>query len=110
MIEGAPSADDERMVDVRAAGRLVGRSPETVRRWIWSGVLPARREGNRLLVSADDVVAVRSQRAGGATMTLQEWADAARRALVEGPRHSGDSAADLVLSDRRHRGVAGTES
>lgn len=43
---------------VRQAARRVGRAEETVRRWIWSGRLPARKHGNIYIVYADDVDAV----------------------------------------------------
>ncbi len=41
--------DAEDLLDVRRAAALAGRHPETVRRWVWSGRLAARRQGNRLL-------------------------------------------------------------
>ena len=38
---------------VPEAARRVGRSPETVRRWIWNGRLPSEKIGNQHLVDAD---------------------------------------------------------
>ena len=43
---------------VREAARRVGRSDETIRRWIWSGKLPARKLGNTYRLRARDVDAV----------------------------------------------------
>lgn len=40
---------------VREAARRVGRSDETIRRWIWSGKLPARKLGNTYRLLARDV-------------------------------------------------------
>lgn len=40
---------------VREAARRVGRADETIRRWIWSGRLPARKLGNTYRVLAHDV-------------------------------------------------------
>lgn len=37
-------------VTVQEAARLVHRSPETIRRWIWSGKLPAIKRGNKYYV------------------------------------------------------------
>ena len=37
-------------IPVREAARRVHRSPETVRRWIWSGRLPATKRGNTYYV------------------------------------------------------------
>jgi excisionase family DNA binding protein len=45
---------------VPEAARRVGRSPETVRRWIWTGRLPSEKVGNQHLVESealDDLVA-----------------------------------------------------
>src|SRR5215207_1120938 len=38
---------------VPEAARRAGRSAETIRRWIWSGRLPARKVGNQHLVESD---------------------------------------------------------
>ena len=37
-------------VTVQEAARRVNRSPETIRRWIWSGKLPATKRGNKYYV------------------------------------------------------------
>lgn len=50
--------DEERLLTVRDIARRVGRSEETVRRWIWSGKLPARKLGNQLFVSEKDVASL----------------------------------------------------
>lgn len=92
----------EEMVDVRQAAALVGRHPETVRRWVWSGRLAARREGNRLRVSSSDLMVVAG--APGEVVGLEEWSKRARRARdAIGVSGSGRSAADLVLEDRADR-------
>ena len=93
------------MLEVRAAARLVGRNPETVRRWVWSGRLTARRRGNRLLVARRDVEALAG--GGEGRVSLAAWADRAgktREALRATRR--GSSAADLVIADRARRGEA----
>jgi excisionase family DNA binding protein len=93
---------NEEMVDVRRAALLLGRHPETVRRWVWSGRLPARRHGNRLLLRRADIEAL-AESQGIGTLTLAEWAEQAR-AVREAPgRDSGVSLSDLVLEDRRAR-------
>jgi excisionase family DNA binding protein len=38
---------------VPEAARRAGRSPETIRRWIWRGRLPARKVGNQHLIDAE---------------------------------------------------------
>lgn len=91
------------MLDVRRAAALVGRHPETVRRWVWSGRLPARRQGNRLLIARADVEALAAS-AGRPVTTLAAWANRARAARkAAGANGSGRSAADLVIEDRAHR-------
>ena len=86
------------VLDVREAAAYVSRTPETVRRWIWSGRLPASRRGNRLLVRRSDLDAL----SGGSVkdaLSLAEWA-----ALLpsSGSGRAG-SALDLLLEDRERR-------
>jgi len=92
------------MIDVRDAAALVGRHPETVRRWVWSGRLVARREGGRLLVARDDVEAL--ARHQPAVLTLVQWAERARIARGTVRPGSGRTAADLVIEDRAARSGA----
>ena len=47
-------------ITVPEAARRVGRSPETIRRWIWSGRLPSEKVGNQHGIDSetlDDLVA-----------------------------------------------------
>ena len=98
--------DGVEMLDVRETAELAGRTPETVRRWIWSGRLAARRHGSKLLVTRDDVDRLIRGAGAPARLTLAAWT-----ATVEGQRRSGalgnlsteGSAADLVLNDRASR-------
>ncbi|TMD41021.1 MAG: helix-turn-helix domain-containing protein [Chloroflexi bacterium] len=94
-----PSPADE--LDVKAAARVAGRTTETIRRWVWSGRLPARKRGNRLVMARKDVEAL-----AGATerrpLSLAEWARLAERAL-RGRRGPRASASDLVIEERRRR-------
>ena len=94
------------MLDVRETARIAGRTPETVRRWIWSGRLTARRHGNKLLVARPDVDALVNGGALPAGMTLAEWAEAVKEARLAGSLGQSEgrgSAADLVLDDRADR-------
>lgn len=52
------------MLTVREVARFCGRSEETVRRWIWSGRLPASKLGNQLFVRREDVDAMLSPGTG----------------------------------------------
>ena len=94
----APAADE---LDVKAAARLAGRTAETIRRWVWSGRLSARKRGNRLMVARADVQALAGESAEPA-ISLREWVKLAEAALSH---HTGPyrSAADLVLDERRRR-------
>lgn len=49
---------DDSLLTVRDVARRVGRSEETVRRWIWSGKLKARKLGNQLFVDPEDLAAM----------------------------------------------------
>jgi excisionase family DNA binding protein len=47
---------DNEYVSVREAARQCGRNPETIRRWVWSGKLPAEKLGNQLFIKRSDLV------------------------------------------------------
>lgn len=96
----AKGSERELAIGVREAAGMVGRSPETIRRWVWSGPLQAERDGRRILVSSSEVRALAEERGGGPHLRLPEWAAEARRALGQ-PGSPRRSAADLVLDDRR---------
>jgi hypothetical protein len=94
--------NDEELVEVRRAAALVGRHPETIRRWIWSGRLEARRRANRLVVDRAEVESLAGQQRR--TISLREWADHARAARATDPdAGTRGSAADLVIEDRQQR-------
>jgi hypothetical protein len=99
--------DGVEMLDVREAAQAADRTPETVRRWIWSGRLNAQRHGNRLLVTRRDLESLVHGADAADPLSLAEWVD-----LVAEQRTSGalgpaaadsPSAADLILEDRRSR-------
>ncbi|HEY8766959.1 MAG TPA: helix-turn-helix domain-containing protein [Dehalococcoidia bacterium] len=46
------------LMTVREVARACHRSEETVRRWIWSGKLRARKLGNQLFVARSDLEAL----------------------------------------------------
>ena len=46
------------MLTVPEAARRVNRDPETVRRWIRAGRLPARKIGTQHVIEEDDLLAV----------------------------------------------------
>jgi len=93
------------MVEVREAAQLARRTPETIRRWVWTGRLTATKEGNRLLLRRDDVNALATGDGvvdGGdhAVVSLAEWAAHAARRRSGQP---GVTASDLVQDDRAGR-------
>ena len=96
----AKGSERELAIGVREAAGMVGRSPETIRRWVWSGPLQAERDGRLTLVSSSEVRALAEERGGGPRLRLSEWVAEARRALGQ-PGSPRRSAADLVLDDRR---------
>ncbi len=93
------------MVDVREAAVLVRRTPETVRRWVWSARLSGVKHGNKLLVPRSELLALRADEVVEADraepLTLSTWADEVERSLTGGPANS--SARELVLADREAR-------
>jgi len=92
--------DPPGMLTVRDAADEVGRTPETIRRWVWSGRLPASKRGNRLTVARDDLERV----AGRAPRTdLAAWLEQLQAHRAGDAQAETRSAADLVLADRRRR-------
>ena len=91
--------DGVAMVDVREAAELSRRTPETIRRWVWSGRVHSVKNGNKLFVRRDDVADADGGPADEATVTLREWA----RLLPKNGDAAGISARDLVLQDRDAR-------
>lgn len=49
------TAPDDKIISVREAAQQCGRNPETIRRWIWSGKLPAEKLGNQLFVKRSNL-------------------------------------------------------
>ncbi|MHB1488679.1 MAG: helix-turn-helix domain-containing protein [Acidimicrobiales bacterium] len=91
------------MLDINEAARVAHRSPETIRRWVWSGKLAARRHGRRLMISRDDLAHFIAPSGTGMALSLAEWAVSARATLTRPGQPSLGSAADLVLADRLRR-------
>lgn len=100
MARPAPEVRDPDELTILDAAALVHRSPETIRRWVWTRRLNARRSGNRLLVPRREVEALAGDRQRN--LSLRAWGKLAAEVLRR-PKRGGQSAADLVLADRRER-------
>jgi excisionase family DNA binding protein len=48
----------EDYISVRQAAAQCGKNPETIRRWIWSGKLSARKLGNQLFIKKEALIGV----------------------------------------------------
>ena len=98
-------------LSVREAAQRVGRAEETVRRWIWSKRLPARKVGNSYRVLERDLdalvfaAAVPAQRDRPSLdcPSLAEWLDEVGRWRETTGLAPRASAADLVIEDRANR-------
>ncbi len=95
------------VLDVREAATYVGRTPETIRRWVWSGRIAYTRKGNRLLIARRDLEALGLATGSSEVnsppsndtrtpLSLGTWADQIPRAA----RREAPSAASLVSDDR----------
>jgi excisionase family DNA binding protein len=84
------TAELEGLLTVREAAQRCRRNPETIRRWIWDGKLPARKLGNQLFIRAEDLErliapneeAVRQERLAALERLLQLREQLARRGVV----------------------------
>ena len=83
------------VLDVREAAAFVDRTAETVRRWVWSGRVPAIRQGNRLFVARRDLEALQHD---PPPITLSEWAAGIPRPSQT--EQATPTASTLVLADR----------
>lgn len=89
------------MVDVQEAAILASRSPETIRRWVWSGKIHSVKYGTKLLVARADVSTGPPSAAGAGEFA--DWVREVNRRLDAFASSSGGSAAALVLEDRDER-------
>jgi excisionase family DNA binding protein len=62
---------EEKLLTVREVARRCHRTEETVRRWIWSGKLRARKLGNQLFVSREDIDAMQRPRVSEAKVKYE---------------------------------------
>jgi excisionase family DNA binding protein len=53
------AGSEETLISVKEAAIECGRNPETVRRWIWNGKLPAEKLGNQLFIRKGDLTSFR---------------------------------------------------
>lgn len=104
-------------ITVREAAQRTHRSPETIRRWIWSGRLPATKRGNTYYVDVAylDGLAVEMGAAshpadpdpgsagpGGLAAWLADLG-AWKSALADAGSQAARTASDLVIEDRHAR-------
>jgi len=74
-------------ITVPEAARRVGRNPETIRRWIWSGKLASERVGTQHLVDTERVDALATGRGAraGQSGDLKAWVAEVRRLQQQFP-------------------------
>jgi excisionase family DNA binding protein len=97
-------------ITVREAAQRVHRSPETIRRWIWSGRLPATKRGNTYYVDivhleglVVEMGAAEHQADTARAGSLAEWLDEVLRWKSGLALPVRETASDLVIEDRRAR-------
>jgi excisionase family DNA binding protein len=96
---------------VPEAARRAGRSPETIRRWIWSGRLPSEKVGNQHVIeeAALEALLPAAREAEREPIDVPgEWSEwlARARELHRNLREDGvrlPPAAELVRESRRGR-------
>jgi len=94
---------------VREAAQRTHRSEETIRRWIWSGRLPAGKRGNSYYIDIahlEQVAVVYDARLEPGTARkgdLRSWLDDLDRWKDGLPAATGASASSIVIGDRYAR-------
>jgi excisionase family DNA binding protein len=107
MLTGA----DDRLISVKEAATECGRNPETVRRWIWNGKLPAEKLGNQLFIRRSELTRFfrgAGEAAGQAPVNVAAKEDFLERAIALQERMKARGveafdAADLVRRMREER-------
>jgi excisionase family DNA binding protein len=84
---------------------VAGRSAETIRRWVWSGRLRAHKRGNKIVIDRSDLDRLLESAGTRRNLTLAEWLVALEESGLKSDARV-ESAADLVLADRRTRSGA----
>ena len=96
-------------ITVREAAHRVHRSPETIRRWIWSGRLPATKRGNTYYVDIVHLqglvveMGLTEHQAETDRPSLAEWLAEVDRWKSGLDLPIRETASDLVIEDRRAR-------
>jgi excisionase family DNA binding protein len=95
---------------VREAARRARRSEETIRRWIWTGRLPAVKRGTSYRIDVvhleQVIVEVESGVPAHGTVpniAMREWLEEVAQWKAALPTKPGVTASDLVIEDRRAR-------
>jgi len=96
----------EELVTVREAANESKRNMETVRRWIWSGKLPAQKLGNQLFIKKSDweIFSKRMNKQRGDRLKFIERAEALQQRIRARTRTNFDIPA-LIEESRRRRNV-----
>jgi excisionase family DNA binding protein len=95
--------EEDKMITVREAAEECGRNAETVRRWIWSGKLPAEKLGNQLFVKRSALASFCSEVAAPKATTALSFLDRAE-ALQERMKARGAAPLDAAEAVRKMRG------
>jgi hypothetical protein len=102
---------------VREAARRIHRSPETVRRWIWSGRLQAAKRGNTYYVDVMQLEGIAAEmgitwpragteataESGRLAVWLEELDQWKSGLAIQAGRPAKQTASDLVIEDRHAR-------
>lgn len=93
----------EKLITVREAATEYGRNMETVRRWIWSGKLPAQKLGNQLFIKRSDLQALhKNSQPEQQKINLLEFLEKARVVREEIRKHAGNfDVTELIRQSRK---------
>ncbi|MBM3154858.1 MAG: helix-turn-helix domain-containing protein [Chloroflexi bacterium] len=96
------SQSEERLITVREAAAEYGKNMETVRRWIWSGKLPAQKLGNQLFIKRSDLRALhRKRQSERQKVSLLEFLEEARALREEIRKHAGNFDVTELIRESR---------
>jgi excisionase family DNA binding protein len=97
----------EGLITVKEVAQYCGVGEETVRRWVWSGKLPAQKLGNQLFIKEKDLKLLPSpQKKRPKESTLKSGFVKEAQALHDEIRGRTGMVFDASQLLREHRGVA----
>ena len=91
------------LITVREAAKECGRNEETIRRWIWSGKLPAEKLGNQLFIKTTDLAIHTGKDTPGRQLSTDELFKRVAELRRQVSARAGEFDAAALIRESRER-------